>query len=659
MRNCASLWRSGWTPSKAWRCKKPSGLCTATLLDAVGLEERRDKSLRVMVRDSRAIVPLLLILAVLAGFYVPLLQISPNGGDHCYMADVGETQIVLNVWGTLHATGYPLYVIIGSTLVAALRALGIPAAAAPGLVSLLWSLAAATVFYVLSVHLTGRPIVSAAVTGLFGLTRTVWLHSVIAETYTMGLAISLVLLSVAVWQTRVPFRIRLLCLLGGIGVAHHRLVVTLLPALLYAVWPEFTSHLRRLPRVLLVGLLLGLLGFLPYLYLPLRAAAGASWVYDAPDTWEGFWDQFTGKEAAAYVRWHQSAAEVHANFGEITGVVVSELTISGVLFGVAGLVVAVRLPHRRRIAITLLFCGATAYGFHILLWHTHPLPILTLPTTLSVALGWLFLADGLLSLRNEGRHVRWSLGLAAALFALWLIWLNAPFVKVLTRDTTGIETIALVRNAPYGSTLMMEWGPRYFAVGFAHDVLGQLDHISLADHQADFDRIVREGVLVTPEYTFYNRPLSWWEEVLGGRVYLRAAAPHLVEIDRECERAEQTPGREWGEGIVPLEQEVQCAGDRIILEVAWFASAKPERDLSVFVHLLDGRGNIIAQCDQCAPVYGWRPTTIWEEGEVVRDIYPLRRVSGAETVRYGLYQQLPSGEFQNEIEFSIPVFCGD
>jgi len=612
-----------------------------------------------MARDRRAVVPLLPILAGLAGLYLTLLQISPNGGDHYYMADVGEIQIVLNVWGTLHATGYPLYVILGSTVVAVLRALGIPAAAAPGLVSLFWSLTAAAVLYALSVHLTGRPIVSAAVTGLFGLTRTVWLHSVVAETYTMGLAISLVLLLVALWQTRVPSRIWLLCLLGGIGVAHHRLIVTLLPALLYAVWSHLKRCPQRLHRVLLVGLLLGVLGFLPYVYLPLRGAAGASWVYDAPDTWQGFWDQFTGREAAAYVRWHESAAEVGANFSEISGVLVSELTVPGVLLGVVGLVVAVRLPRRRTTAVTLLLCGATAYGFHILLWHTHPLPSLTLPTTLSLALGWLFLADGVLSLRYEARYVSWGLSLSAVLFALWLIWLNAPFVKALTRDTTGMETIALVRNAPSGSTLMMEWGPRYSAVGFAHDVLGQLEHISIVHHEADFGAIVKEGVLVTPEYTFYNRPLGWWEEVLGGRVYLRAAAPHLVEIDMEWERAEPAPDRGRREGIVPLEQEVRCGGDTIILEVAWFAPVKPEQDASVFVHLLDRQGNIIAQGDQCAPVYGWRPTTTWEEGEVVRDIYPIRRASGAHTVRYGLYRQLASGEFQNESEFSIPLYCGD
>lgn len=47
----------------------------------------------------------------------------PSGGDHFYMADVGETQMVLNLWGTLHGTGYPLYAIIGNVVADASKAL--------------------------------------------------------------------------------------------------------------------------------------------------------------------------------------------------------------------------------------------------------------------------------------------------------------------------------------------------------------------------------------------------------------------------------------------------------------------------------------------------------------------------------------------------------
>ena len=81
----------------------------------------------------------------------------PNGSENYFMIDVGETQIVLNRWGTLHATGYPLYVMIGSTLVALLRAFGIGAATAPAVVSLFWGMLTLTLIYVLALQLHAPP----------------------------------------------------------------------------------------------------------------------------------------------------------------------------------------------------------------------------------------------------------------------------------------------------------------------------------------------------------------------------------------------------------------------------------------------------------------------------------------------------------------------
>ncbi|MFN8372465.1 MAG: hypothetical protein U0694_06265 [Anaerolineae bacterium] len=64
---------------------------------------------------------------------------------------------------------------------------------------------------------------------------------------------------------------------------------------------------------------------------------------------------------------------------------------------------------------------------------------------------------------------------------------------------------------------------------------------------------------------------------------------------------------------------------RICISTSQQAQSQPPRDLSVFVHLLDAGGMIIAQGDQSAPVYGHYPLTLWQAGEVVRDIYPLPR----------------------------------
>ena len=126
-------------------------------------------------------LPLAAALIVLLAVYLPTLQTVVNGSEHYFMIDVGETQIVLNVWGTLHATGYPHYVMTGSAIVALLRALGIDAVTAPAVVSLIWGIVALTLLYILMVNAVRRPLIAAVVVVLVGLARTVWIHQVIAE----------------------------------------------------------------------------------------------------------------------------------------------------------------------------------------------------------------------------------------------------------------------------------------------------------------------------------------------------------------------------------------------------------------------------------------------------------------------------------------------
>ena len=88
-----------------------------------------------------ALIPLLLL-------YLGTLQTIPNGSSHYFMIDAGETQIVLNEWGSLHPTGYPLYTISGNALTAILRSVGISPIIAPALVSLLWGMLALLLLYV-------------------------------------------------------------------------------------------------------------------------------------------------------------------------------------------------------------------------------------------------------------------------------------------------------------------------------------------------------------------------------------------------------------------------------------------------------------------------------------------------------------------------------
>jgi hypothetical protein len=76
------------------------------------------------------------------------------------------------------------------------------------------------------------------------------------------------------------------------------------------------------------------------------------------------------------------------------------------------------------------------------------------------------------------------------------------------------------------------------------------------------------------------------------------------------------------------------AGEDIHLILYWQALARIEADYTVFIHLLDEEGQIIAQHDS-QPLVGFYPTSLWEEDEVVRDEYVVHVGSS-----------IPSGEYE-------------
>jgi hypothetical protein len=78
-------------------------------------------------------------------------------------------------------------------------------------------------------------------------------------------------------------------------------------------------------------------------------------------------------------------------------------------------------------------------------------------------------------------------------------------------------------------------------------------------------------------------------------------------------------------------------GDNIHLTLFWQCLEEMPQDYTVFIHLIDERGNIVAQKDNL-PVDGSYSTTKWEPGEIVRDQYDLV-----------ISPEAPSGQYQFEI----------
>jgi hypothetical protein len=82
-------------------------------------------------------------------------------------------------------------------------------------------------------------------------------------------------------------------------------------------------------------------------------------------------------------------------------------------------------------------------------------------------------------------------------------------------------------------------------------------------------------------------------------------------------------------------------GSTLSLKLYWRALAPIAEDYTVFVHLVDANGNIIAQRDS-QPQRGAYPTSFWDAGEIVMDEYALvvpRDASPSDyQIRVGVYR---------------------
>ena len=83
------------------------------------------------------------------------------------------------------------------------------------------------------------------------------------------------------------------------------------------------------------------------------------------------------------------------------------------------------------------------------------------------------------------------------------------------------------------------------------------------------------------------------------------------------------------------------AGESVSLTLYWKARQWIGTDYTVFVHILDKDGNLVAQHDS-VPVHGKLPTSLWVPDVTVRDDYqielPPHQPEGEYTIRIGLYQ---------------------
>ncbi|MCD4685496.1 MAG: DUF2723 domain-containing protein, partial [Anaerolineae bacterium] len=580
------------------------------------------------------------------------------------------------IWGTIHHTGYPLFAILGNVFTAPLRLTGLEPATAASLYAMAWGAVTLIGAGPLIWRLTERRWLAVLALLPLGLARSIWIHHVVAEVYSMSLALIVLLLLVALWalpgasKRNVRRRVFLLALIGGVGVAHHRAVAFIAPGLLLALWPDLIAYRDYWRKWALLATGIFLLGFVPYIYLPLRAWQDAAWVYGEPGTLRGLWIEFSGKEADRLVTLPTSFVGLWDNVSSVWDILVHELTLPGVLLGLIGLGVACTVlpftPQRR--AARIIALSAAGPTLFAIFFHTAVLPqAILMPTVLALILGVALALDWLAE-----RLPHAALG-AGVLLVVWggaLAWWSYDYIDTLVTEPSGLDAIDHMANIPRNepAAYMLPWGPRYAAASYATLVEGDYPDIRVVDHKANYAALLTEGYrLYTEPKTFYtypppwqtafSAPSDWWTTHLGP-LYLTSAAPGIVELHNTpwLNHSGDATGTPILDGIERRAAWLTCDADHIYLHVQWGANTRPDHDPSIFVHLTpDEPIPNPPNADQRHPVYGLYPFVEWSPGQLVRDDFTLPRQPDKTQVRFGLYEQDANGQFVNYGELVLPV----
>ncbi len=320
-------------------------------------------------------------------FCVYLTTLGPSIG----FIDSGELAAAAYTFGVAHPTGYPLFTMAAGTFSHLTSFLG---------GSVIWRLnllaalcCAASVFFFFRVFLSllsqglsvakkpdAKPGTSLRIAATIGalvlaFSRTFWSQSVGVEVYSAHLLlISLVLflflkaLSDKVFTPRTVVDPAInrkawfaFSFVLGLSFANHMTTLLLLPGLLYLYFVAHGFGRPAWKNAALSAPFFGL-GLLPYLYLPLRAAAHPAMNWGAITDFDSFLWHISGKQ---YSGWMFSSLEpAGRQLSLFVNTLASEFGYLALLPALAGLIVMFRRSRRLFTFILLLFAGCLLYSIN-------------------------------------------------------------------------------------------------------------------------------------------------------------------------------------------------------------------------------------------------------------------------------------------------------
>ncbi|MBK9051253.1 MAG: DUF2723 domain-containing protein [Chloroflexi bacterium] len=576
--------------------------------------------------QNSKLIPLILFLAT---FSLYLLTLSPD----ILPADNGEFQYTGTLLGVAHPPGFPLYTLL-SWLMTKLPLAVTPAykinllsaftsSATVALVYLAvsrWRLAAGRNAPRTTHHAPRLAGFAAAIT--LATSTTFWAQATTANIRSLtGFFVALAFYALlrhreqkwsmvnGQWSMVNDKWLWLWALLVGLGLTHHLSLLFMSGVMgLYLLWVD--ADLWRQPRRWPRPLFFFLLGFLPWLYLIWRGAAGAIGAPDDLTTLPGFFNHALGLGFRGDLFYLDSWTALWQRLqvmGNVLTFQFQPLLLVGMAFGFVLL-----LGQNRKLAFLL----GGSFLLHTFVTATYRAPqtveyMLPAYVPLAMMLGWGVLQVSsfefrVSSLRNTQYATRILIGLIFLAAASQLLT-HLPSYQWLARSTDTRDTVQpWLENAPTDSIILAEWHwytplrTLQAVEGVRPDV--QLEYVTPTAelYDATWARRIGEelargrNVIAThfAEIAYSELP----PPEPAGEAFLFRAQP-LADLPAGYQNVTLT----LGETVVVQGYQVQPAqveiGQEIILTVAWSVVGELPAGATLFAHLVTADGVLLGQAD--------------------------------------------------------------
>jgi 4-amino-4-deoxy-L-arabinose transferase-like glycosyltransferase len=272
---------------------------------------------------------------------------------------------------------------------------------------------------------------------------------------------------------------------------------------------------------------------------------------------------------------------------------------------------------------------------------------------------WLYVAYALLSLAavaglagaavGAQRHSK-GLGLPLAVWALPALALGWTLSFALTAGLVAWQGRFLF-PALAAIALLLARGLLFWATGDRRQARGDRGRLrgvalSLALSPFALSAALLPFTTIAPSYVWRTLPAARAEAQLG--------TPATLRFAENWKRGAELRGWRVGGEL--------RAGGTLTVTLTWHALEQVPRDWTVFLHVVDARGEIVAESNT-KPQGGALPMPLWAPGDWVADPHPIALPAtlppGAHTLRVGLYRPDKADQRRQGVWDAQGEFVGD